>query len=399
MKRWTTTIAIILLAGSVLAVAPGTVSAEEAPPEGAAGTGWRQVSAGGLHTCGIRTSGRLYCWGDDSQGQLGNGGANVDRMVPGQVAGGGTNWTAVSAGFMHTCARRSTGRLYCWGDDVVGQLGDDGRVQDRNTPIEVQGRATDWTAFSAGASHTCALKQNGRLYCWGYDLDGQLGNGGADSSSTIPVQVAGNATNWRTVTAGYSHTCAVRTNGRLFCWGLDDHGQVGDGGTYSHRSVPVRIGAGTNWRSVAAGWSHTCGLRAPGRLFCWGADDAGQVGNGGPGTANQPRPVAVLSALTDWTAVTAGTAHTCARRANGRLYCWGWDDNGQVGNGTPEFDESVPFEVLGNRTDWASVDAGGEHTCARLRSGRPFCWGDDDGQGQLGDGPPATDQASPVAVL
>ena len=261
----------------------------------------------------------------------------------------------------------------------------------------MRGRATDWTSVSAGVGHTCAIKTNGRLYCWGYDVDGQLGNGGADTEAPFPVQVAGNATNWASVSAGYSHTCAVRTNGRLFCWGRDDHGQVGDGGPNAHRSVPVRVGGATDWLEVAAGWSHTCGRRAPGRLYCWGADDAGQVGNGGPGTSDQPRPVAVLSALSDWRAVSAGTGHTCARRANDHLFCWGWDGSGELGDGAPNNNESIPVEVFGSRSDWATIEIGGEHSCARRRFGRIFCWGHDD-QGQLGDGNPLADHPSPVAV-
>ncbi len=139
-------------------------------------TNWIRVDTGDYHTCAIRTTGRLYCWGTDFAGQLGDGGTNADQTTPTLVAGGATNWTTVTAGLSHTCARRATGRLYCWGHDESGQLGTSGPNADRTTPAPVAGSATNWTALTTGDDHTCARRATGRLYCWGSDESGQLGD-------------------------------------------------------------------------------------------------------------------------------------------------------------------------------------------------------------------------------
>ena len=396
-RRWPTTIAALLLAGSVLAIAPGTVSAQTAPTE-VLHDDWAQVSAGGRHTCGIRTSGRLYCWGADNLGQLGNGGVNAQRLTPSQVVGGGTNWTVVTTGYGHSCALRSSGRLFCWGSDISGELGNGPAViVNQNVPVEVSDGTTDWVSVSAGAEHTCARKRSGRLFCWGSDTTGQLGDGGVNVDANVPIEVAGHARNWASVSVGRGHTCARRTNGRLFCWGLDDHGQLGNGGTAANRTLPGRVGTAMDWVSVTAGWRHTCGRRGSGRVFCWGADDSGQIGDGGPGVDDQSLPVEVLTGGANWVSVTAGDLSTCGRRRSGRLYCWGSDASGQLGDGSPNSMQTIPAEVFGGRTNWTAVDAGGSHTCALWRSGRVLCWGKDE-QGQLGDGSPYTNQPAPVAV-
>lgn len=176
------------IAGALLTPATATATAQSAAPE--VGTAdWRTVSVGGYHSCGIRLTGRLYCWGSDSKGQLGNGGANTDQPTPVQVAGGATNWTQVTAGDNHTCARRATGRLYCWGADGGGQLGDGGANLGQPTPTEVAGSLTDWTHVEAGGIHTCARRATKRLYCWGFDGNGRLGDGGANTSQPTPVEV------------------------------------------------------------------------------------------------------------------------------------------------------------------------------------------------------------------
>ena len=384
----TRTVTLVLLI-SVLTLTPEPAGAQVHDD-------WVQVSSGRAHTCGIRTSGRLFCWGWDAEGQLGNGGGAVNRSVPVQVAGGATNWVAVSAGFAHTCALRSTGRLFCWGDNTSHQLGV-GNVMDRQAPVAVGGPVTEWRSVGAGVNHTCAVARTRRLYCWGDNGDGQLGDASRPTESPYPVQVAGNATNWASVSGSLGQTCAVRTTGRLFCWGLDDRGQVGDGGENANRVVPARIGGTDDWTSVSTGWNHTCARRSVGRLYCWGADGTGQLGDGGPGMVEQHRPVEVFGGVTSWRSVSVGTVHTCARRADGRLFCWGWDGDGELGDGTPNNNESAPVEVAGGITTWAAVDSGGDHTCARRTSGRAFCWGDDV-SGQLGDGMPLADHASPVVV-
>ncbi len=392
--------ALIAVVVAVLVLSDGTAHADPVPLTGVVEAGssdWRVVSVGGSHTCGIRTTGRLYCWGWDEYGQVGNGSDTGDQTFLVEVAGGRTDWTTVTAGGVHTCARRSTGRLYCWGSDGSGQLGNGPVTGDQTTPVEVAGGRTDWTTVTAGGVHTCARRSTGRLYCWGADYLGQVGNGEPDADQPAPVQVAGNRTDWTAVTAGFGHTCARRSTGRLYCWGDDSRGQVGNGPITGDQPTPFQVaGNRTDWTAFTAGLAHTCARRSTGRLFCWGQDVSGQLGNG-PATGDQPTPVQVAGGATDWTQVDAGDRHTCARRSTGRLYCWGRDFNSQLGDGGILLDQPAPTEVAGGATDWATVDGGGSHTCARTTTKRLFCWGAD-GSGQLGNGPLTGDLGGPWEV-
>lgn len=149
---------------------------------------WTAVSTGGYHVCGRRSNARLYCWGDDLDGAVGDGGAGVDRASPVLVAGGFVNWVSVSAGLTHTCARRGNGRLYCWGSDGYGQAGtgaNDGI--DNPTPTLVVGGATDWSTATIGNLHVCGRRANNRIYCWGYGFFGQRGDGQSGSSAGQPT--------------------------------------------------------------------------------------------------------------------------------------------------------------------------------------------------------------------
>ena len=355
------------------------------------------MSAGGDHTCGIRTSGRLYCWGSDQYGQLGNGIPNQNEDTPFEVAGNHTDWTAVTTGLAHTCALRSTGRLYCWGVDQYGQLGNRTPNAQEDVPVEVAGGATNWAAVNAGDLHTCARKTTGRLYCWGNDTYGQLGNRTPNASRSAPVEVSLGLTTWTGFDAGSWHTCARRRSGRLYCWGLDDNGQLGNGAPNASRSVPVEVGGGaTTWTTVATGYAHTCAGRANGRLYCWGSDSDGQLGNGAP-NAGRPAPVLVAGGATNWATVSAGGLHTCARKTIGRLYCWGRDLNGQLGNGAPNAGRPAPVDVNGGATGWTQVTAGYSHSCARRATGRLYCWGNNFSL-QLGNGGLNAEEPAPVEV-
>jgi alpha-tubulin suppressor-like RCC1 family protein len=385
-----------LLALAAIGVATPVAAQTDGSSE--AGTpDWRSVSAGGFHTCGIRTSGRLYCWGDDEFGQLGDDASLVNQATPVEVAGAHTDWIGVSAGVFHTCGVRATGRAYCWGSDVAGQLGNGAPLPHEPEPVEVVGNRTDWATVSAGGAHTCARRTTGRLLCWGDDDSGELGNGLPMLDRTTPAEVAGGRTDWAAVSAGGGHTCARRTTGRLFCWGDDDGGELGDDVVLADRAAPSEVaGARTDWGAVSAGLLHTCARRTTGRLFCWGRDDGGQLGDN-PAMGRHPTPVQVAGARTDWASVSAGERVTCARRTTGRLFCWGDDNHFDLGDGLPQAVEPVPVEVAGARMDWRAPDLGLTHGCARRTSRRLFCWGNDQ-HFELGDGSPTADQPEPVEV-
>ena len=358
-------------------------AAESAPPTEAGATDWTAISAGGAFTCGIRSTGRLYCWGDDTVGQLGNG-AGGSSATPTEVAGRRTDWVAVEAGDNGACALRRSHRLFCWGLDNDGQVGDGAGLQTRLAPTQVAGSRTDWTAVSVG-DHACARRASGRLFCWGSDSDGQLGNGDPVGDRPAPVPVAGGVTTWTSVSVGSLHTCARRTGGRLFCWGDDTRGQLGSGNPGDRTAPTEVVGALTTWTGpAAAGGSHTCARQTNGSDYCWGSDVFGQLGNGFP-AGDSGVPIDPIGPFDTVVQTSAGAFHNCDRTQGGRVYCTGMNTSGQLGSTTPGGPSGVLTQVVGNRTNWASVTAGYTHTCALTTARRAFCWGAN-AVGQLGNG-------------
>jgi len=341
-----------------------------ASPAGAQGfsdTDWKSVSAGGSHTCGTDNSGYLYCWGSDDHGQLGNTSSFNSKTTPNRV-GDSTGWTVVSAGGAHTCGIRS-GKLYCWGSDSDGQLGNgSSSTADKGLPQQI-GSLSDWNTVSAGNAQTCAIRGTGYLYCWGDDTNGQLGNGSTAGDQAAPMRVAGTATTWKSVSAGAKHTCGI-LGGSLYCWGDDTYSQLGNGSTAGSQTGPMRVaGTATDWKSVSAGGSHSCAIRGTGYLYCWGDDSSGQLGNGSAGSATYPYRVS--GTATSWSQVSAGGAHTCGILSS-RLYCWGDNQYGQSVTSSEEVSFASPQVVAGA---WSAQDSGQRHTCAIATDGQLTCWG------------------------
>ncbi len=338
-------------------------------------TDWKSVSAGGAHACGIDNSGYLYCWGNDDSGQLGNTEALNSKTAPDRI-GDSRSWTAISAGGVHTCGIRS-GKLYCWGSDEFGQLGNGSASTGvKPTPQQISG-ATDWFMVTAGTTHTCAIRNisgKGRmLACWGSDAAGQIGNGSLPSPTT-PAFVS-KATDWSAISAGGSHTCGLRSiagKGRMLaCWGSDEFGQVGNG-SLGGPNRPAQVSNAYDWKAVNAGESHTCGIRGTGLLACWGSDEFGQIGNGG-GTGTGPKSPARVGTGYGWKSVSAGGAHTCGiKGSTNRLYCWGDNQHGQSVTASEEALFTAPQLYAGS---WKAQDTGHRHSCAIGGDGKLTCWG------------------------
>jgi alpha-tubulin suppressor-like RCC1 family protein len=240
------------------------------------------LTAGREHTCAEGSDGRAYCWGANASGRLGDG-TDTDRRVPTAVQrpAGAATLTGLAAGDGHTCAQGSDGRAYCWGMNRDGQLGD-GTATHRLAPTAVNAPAgVALSGLTAGRGHTCAQGSDGQAYCWGGNVSGQLGDGtGTERLVPTPVQTPAGVT-LSSLTAGASHTCAHGSDGRAYCWGLNGSGQLGDGAS-GNRRVPTAVyaPAGVTLSGLAAGDSHTCAGGSDGQVYCWGFNHHGQLGDG-----------------------------------------------------------------------------------------------------------------------
>ena len=312
-------------------------------PVGVAGltSGTIAIAASNFYNCSLSTAGGVQCWGWNRSGQLGNG-TRITSLTPVDVLGLATGVSAVSADGAHACALTSGGGVKCWGNNGVGQLGDGTKASYNSTPVEVSGMASGATAIAAGGGHTCVLTTGRGVICWGYNADGQLGNGSIAWSS-LPVAVSGLPSGVAAIAAGGSHTCALTSSGGVKCWGFNSGGQLGNG-TTARSSTPVDVAGLTSGVSaIAAGNNYTCALTIGGGVRCWGFNNfLGQLGNGK--TINSSTPVNVVGLTSGVAAISAGYSHTCALMNRGGVKCWGYNGYGQLGNGT-RTNSKVPVDV------------------------------------------------------
>jgi alpha-tubulin suppressor-like RCC1 family protein len=351
------------------------------------------ISAGGSDTCAIRRTRSLVCWGRADDAQIGDGttiGASP-RPYASQVAGTGT-YAGVSVGSRHVCALASDSTVWCWGDNSNKELGIGGNVFWTPTPMETSVNAVD---VVARYQYTCALEYDGTVKCWGWSGYGVLGHPGLSDTAT-PNTVDNIST---AVSIGPSsnhgvHTCAVLANGTAMCWGANDQGQLGDGSASADEATPVGVLGLTGAVQIAVGFQHTCALLDSGAAKCWGNNTAGQLGT--TAGAAHPSPVTVtgFSAGVPAVAVDAGTSHTCAVLSNGTARCWGAGGSGRLGTGSTS-NRTTPGTVSG-LTGATAISAGGAHTCALVVAGTAKCWGSN-AYGQLGNNS-TTSHTTPVTV-
>jgi len=276
----------------------------------AGGTDWKSVACGRNHTAAIKTDGSLWTWGRGTEGQLGDNNA-ITRSTPVTTFAGGNNWKSVAGGEVHTAAIKTDGSLWTWGFADSGRLGING-YGNRSTPVTTFAGGNNWKSVSAGHNHTAAVKTDGTLWVWGRGGEGQLGN---NSGSNIlqPVTTFAGGTNWKSVSCGFRYTTAIKTDGSLWSWGQNSYYRVLGTNDATNRGTPVTTFAGgTNWKQVSAGWTHNTAIKTDGTLWSWGT--AGSLGDNTGSVRSTP--VTTFAGGNNWKQVAGGENHTVAIQSN-----------------------------------------------------------------------------------
>jgi DNA-binding SARP family transcriptional activator len=360
----------------------------------------RELSAQGDATCASNGS-RVVCWGRNDEGQLGNGSAQdalgatavVDRADSAHL-----QFASVSVGMSHACALTSAGDAYCWGQNDEDQLGLSG-VPGSAAPMPAAGKIR-FTQISSGVFHTCGIATTNLLYCWGWNNYGQLGNPDITSRAAEAVRVRSDLA-FSVVSSNYLHNCALTTDGSAYCWGSNVEGQVGTGDNVRSVAIPTLVTDARAFAKIVTGNNHTCALDVGGEALCWGYNAFGQLGMFTSGKCGRipyqvpcsPRPLPIRTNLR-FTELAAGQFHTCGLVVTGEAYCWGRNDKGQLGDGNAS-DMFEPVAVVGG-FHFIAITAGAHHTCGISKESRIYCWGAND-HGQLGDGTRSSSGA-PVEV-
>ena len=352
------------------------------------------VSAGGEYTCVGLSDGTARCVGRNQFGQHANGTLDNSTVLDASEL---THVSRVVAGDEFSCALLRDGAVKCWGLGESGQLGDGTFTQYSTLPVAVSG-VVGATALASGYDHACVLLADGGMRCWGGNVHGQLGNGTTADPTTgppgsavsVPVNGIAGAV---AITTGAYHTCAVRTDGTVHCWGQNDQGQLGDG-TLTSSSTPVTVSEITNAVAISGGGAHTCALLQDRTMSCWGDNEFGQLGDGTTERGYTPVDVA---GITDAVGIATGWRHTCALLADGSARCWGQNEFGQLGNASTA-SSTLPVPVSGINGGVALTTGWWHHSCALLRDATVKCWGANE-WGQLGNGTTSTSASTTPVTM
>lgn len=405
-----TAVATVDSDGLITAHSPGTTQLR-ATSEGQEGSAqidvlrWEYISARQGYSCGVTSDGSGYCWGGNTiGGALGDGtydsgpeetdlNHDADRDRPTAVDTS-VKFQLINAGFFHTCGLSTAGKAYCWGNTSSGRLGNGESGQGkRPTPVAVDGNYT-FVDIQPGANHTCALDDRERVYCWGYNVDGQAGQGeGSAVIFSAPQRVSSHS--FDALAVGANHTCARRTSGEVLCWGEGSEGQIGNGSTDDQFS-PTPISTSQEFSTLAAGFDHTCALTAAGETFCWGEGQRGGIGDGT--TTKRPTPVAT-DTNERFEKLAAGGGSTCGITEDGDGYCWGFNGQGNLGNGSSAGSPQTNVRPMSGGYQWQTLSLGLMHSCGvTADTGEAYCWGRNQ-RGELGVGAPGDYRTTPRAIL
>jgi alpha-tubulin suppressor-like RCC1 family protein len=335
----------------------------------------------------------LLTWGSNSYGQLGDF-STTQRNIPVTTFSGGTNWKQISCGNQHTAAIKTDGSLWTWGRNSYGQLGINVYGGNRNTPVTTFAGGTDWKQVSFGREHAAAIKTDGSLWVWGLGTDRQLGINNTDTRS-IPVTTFAGGNNWKSVSCGFFHTAAIKTDGTLWIWGQGSNGKLGTN-DIGDRIVPVTTFAGGNdWKSVECGSISTAAIKTDGSLWTWGSNAYAQLGID-QGNVIRSIPVTTFAGGTNWKQVSNGAVHVSAIKTDGSLWVWGYNLDGRLGINNITNPIPTPVTTFAGGTNWKSVSC--LDTLAAIKTdGTLWTWGPGT-SGQLGNNA-TTDRSTPVTTF
>ncbi len=346
--------------------------------------------------CAIRSTGAVYCWGDNRRGQVGDG-TTVDKNVPTAVVGAPTlTKLAVGAGD-HMCGLTAAGAAWCWGANSFGQLGDS-TTTDRTSATLVKG-GLSFTQLAISRISTCGLTNAGTMYCWGSTDESLFGDAVVHGIVTGPKQVTlPSGLTFSSIGIGRNLACGLTSGGKIWCWG--GGGFTGDGtsgGTttttpFTIRVAPAPINDGRSYKQIAVGEQYACAVTVGNQALCWGGNGSGQLGDGTTTSRTSPVPV---STTRSFSSIAVALAHSCALDTSGAMYCWGANSDGRAGDGTVAA-KLVPSAVSGGIT-FSSMHLGATHSCAIGTASVPFCWGPNS-RGFAGNGTFTSTVTQPVSV-
>ena len=284
--------------------------------------------------------------------------------------------------------------LFTWGYNPYGGLGDN-TVINRSNPVQTVAGGINWKQVASGFIHMAAIKTDGTLWSWGVNDIGMLGDNtsGVVAGRSSPVQTVAFGTNWKQVACGYWHTAAIKTDGTLWCWGYNNNGQLGDN-TVTNRSSPVQtVTFGNNWKQVSCGYQ-TVAIKTDGTLWIWGRNDYGQLGDNT--LVYRSSPVQTIAFGTNWKQVSCNRYCVAAVKTDGTLWAWGMNFSGGLGDNTTIY-RSSPVQTIAYGTNWKQVSSGYPTMAAIKTDGTLWCWGGN-GSGQLGDNT-TVKKSSPVQTI
>lgn len=349
------------------------------------------LSAMQYSSCALKADKTLWCWGTESTGELGDGGGETDSTTT-PAQSDSSIWTYLGRAYnSHICGIKSDDSAWCWGNGTQGELGNGASVNEA-APVAVSGGAS-WSKVETGTLFSCGLKTDGTAWCWGRAANGVLGNGQFTGTYNTPQAVSGGGT-WKDISVGNAHVCGLKSDDEIYCWGHAGFGRLGNGTNTGNQNTPGIITESGPWQSVSTGSLTACGIKTDGTAWCWGGAQNGSLGDGVGGDHEEPDPIQINDAG-PWKFIEAGSNVGCGIKTDNTGWCWGANANYRLGDGTNS-DALSPTEIDGSYL-WSYIDTATTHTCGIQTDNTVWCWGREL-DGKIGNGSTTGTQASPLQV-